>query len=170
MDRWLRAWHLPSRLQVEWQHFFRQEWQHHAQQQSANPNGWSPLEIRAFRRYTKGFVIGPGDRFPHTAVLSCPCHYDHLLHKTFIPSPTTSTLVFQPLRHGIHLIRTRLRLQQRYRWGLHWDRRLPSAYILPKHSRDWSKARPIVSYADSMCTTQPDGSFRHLLPSASRLP
>ena len=89
---------------------------------------------------------------PHTAILSCPCHYHHLLLKTFMPLPTTSTPVFQPLQHGIQLIRTRLRdtwpphLLQRYRWGLHWDRRLPSAYILPKHSRDWSKARPIVSY------------------------
>ena len=113
--------------------------------------------LKAFRRYTKGFVVGPGDHFPHTAVLSCPCHYHHLLRKTFIPSPTTSTPVFQPLRHGIHLIRTRLRdiwpphLLQRYRWGLHWDRRLPSAYILPKHSRDWSKARPIVSYTQTVC-------------------
>ena len=32
-----------------------------------------------------------------------------------------------------------------------WDRRLPSAYILPKHSRDWSKARPIVSYTQTVC-------------------
>ena len=74
-----------------------------------------------------------------------------------MPPPTTSTPVFQPLRHGIQLIRTRLRdtwpphLLQRYRWGLHWDRRLPSAYILPKHSRDWSKARPIVSYTQTAC-------------------
>ena len=71
-----------------------------------------------------------------------------------IPSPTTTTPVFQPLRRGILLIKARLRelrpphLLQRYRWGLHWDRRLPSAYILPKHSRDWSMARPIV------CCTQ----------------
>ena len=120
------------------------------------PTGWSLSDIQAFRRYTKAFVVGPGDHFPHTAVLSCPCHYHHLLCKTFIPSPTTSTPVFQPLRHGIHLIKTRLRdvwpprLLQRYRWGLHWDRRLPSAYILPKHSRDWSKARPIVSYAQTV--------------------
>ena len=83
-----------------------------------------------------------------------PLH--HLLRKTFIPSPTTSTPVFQPLRHGILLIKTRLRelwpphLLQRYRWGLHWDRRLPSAYILPKHSRDWNKARPIVSYTQTV--------------------
>ena len=26
-----------------------------------------------------------------------------------------------------------------------------SAYILPKHSRDWSKARPIVSYTQTAC-------------------
>ena len=124
----------------------------------------------------KGFIVGPGDHFPRTAILSCPCHYHHLLLKTFIPSPTTSTPVFQPLRHGIHLIRTRLRdtwpphLLQRYRWGLHWDRRLPSAYILPKHSRDWSKARPIVSYTQTACAPQSDGCFCHLLPFADCLP
>ena len=87
MDRWLRAWNLPTRLQIEWQHFFRQEWERHQHHQSTNPTGWSLLEIHTFRRYTKGFVIGPSDHFPHTAVLTCPCHYHHLLHKTFIPSP-----------------------------------------------------------------------------------
>ena len=152
MDRWLHAWHLPSHLQIEWQHFFRQEWQHHLQQQSTNPNGWSTAEIQAFRRYTKGFIVGPGDHFPHTAVLSCPCHYHHLLHKTFTPSPTTPTPVFQPLRHGIHLIRTHMATSPSSTLSsLHWDRRLPSAYILPKHSRDWSKARPIVSYTQTVC-------------------
>ena len=157
MDRWLHAWQLPSRLHIEWQHFFRQEWGRHVTHQTDHNTGWSSTEVQAFRRFTKGFIVGPGDHFPHTAILSCPCHYHHLLLKTFMPSPTTSTPVFQPLRHGIQLIRTRLRdtwpphLLQRYRWGLHWDRRLPSAYILPKHSRDWSKARPIVSYTQTAC-------------------
>ena len=143
MERWLRAWNLPTRLQVEWQHFFRQEWERRQHHQSTHPTGWSHSEIHTFRRYT-------------TAVLTCPYHYHHLLRKTFIPSPTTSTPVFQPLRHGILLIKTRLRdlwpphLLQRYCWGLHWDRRLPSAYILPKHSRDWNKARPIVSYTQTV--------------------
>ena len=109
-------------------------------------------------------TVGPRPKSEHFAAipkaslldLALPL-YHHLLRKTFIPSPTTSTPVFQPLRHGIHLIRTRLRdiwpphLLQRYRWGLRWDRRLPSAYILPKHSRDWSKARPIVSYTQTVC-------------------
>ena len=157
MERWLHAWHLPSHLHFEWQHFFRQEWDRHAERQTTHNTGWSSAEVSAFRRFTKGFIVGPGDHFPHTAILSCPCHYHHLLLKTFMPAPATSTPVFQPLRHGIQLIRTRLRdtwpphLLQRYRWGLHWDRRLPSAYILPKHSRDWSKARPIVSYTQTAC-------------------
>ena len=156
MDRWLHAWQLPSSLHIEWQHFL-QEWHRHAERQTTHTTGWSTAEVQAFRRFTKGFIVGPGDHFSHTAILSCPCHFHHLLLKTFMPSPTTSTPVFQPLRHGIQLIRTRLRdtwpphLLQRYRWGLHWDRRLPSAYILPKHSRDWSKARPIVSYTQTAC-------------------
>ena len=83
MERWLRAWNLPTRLQVEWQHFFRQEWERRQHHQSTHPTGWSHSEIHTFRRYT-------------TAVLTCPYHYHHLLRKTFIPSPTTSTPVFQP--------------------------------------------------------------------------
>ena len=109
MERWLRAWNLPTRLQVEWQHFFRQEWERHQHHHSTHPTGWSHSKIQVFRRYTKDFVDGPGDHFPHTAVLTCPCHYHHLLCKTFVPSPTTSTPAFQPLRHGILLIKTRLR-------------------------------------------------------------
>ena len=96
MDRWLHAWQLPS-LHIEWQHFFRQEWDRHAERQTTHTNGWSTAEVQAFRRFTKGFIVGPGDHFPHTAILSCPCHYHYLLLKTFMPSPTTSTPVFQPL-------------------------------------------------------------------------
>ena len=110
MDRWLHAWQLPSRLHIEWQHFFRQEWHRHAERQTTHTTGWSTAEVQAFRRFTKGFIVGPGDHFPHTAILSCPRHYHHLLLKTFMPPPTTSTPVFQPLRHGIQLIRTRLTL------------------------------------------------------------
>ena len=110
------------------------------------------------RRPDSGHVIRfASDIFPAGLLLSGAnlqdrYHAQEDLHS----SPTTSTPVFQPLRRGILLIKTPLRelwpphLLQRYRWGLHWDRRLPSAYILPKHSRDWNKARPIVSYTQTV--------------------
>ena len=53
LERWLRAWNLPTRLQVERQHFFRQEWYLQPHHQSTNPTGWSLPEIQAFRRYPK---------------------------------------------------------------------------------------------------------------------
>ena len=60
MEQWLRAWNLPTRLQVEWQHFCRQEWVHHQHHLSTHSTEWSHSELQAFRRYTKDFVVGPG--------------------------------------------------------------------------------------------------------------
>ena len=86
--------------------FFRRQWQlheGHLSSSSSPSSSWTHPELQAFRRYTKHFIVGPADHFPHTAVLSCPFHYHHLLRKTFLPSPTTTSPVFQPLRHGILL-------------------------------------------------------------------
>ena len=76
-----------------------------------------------------------------------------------------------------HLIRTRLRdtwpphLLQRYRWGLHWDRRLPFCLHPSKtFSRLEQSTTNCVLHADSLRPTQPDGCFCHLLPFANRLP
>ena len=38
------------------------------------------------------------------------------------------------------------RLQQRYAWGLRLQDPLPTARILPKPTKDWLKARPIISF------------------------
>ena len=38
------------------------------------------------------------------------------------------------------------RLQQRYAWGLRLQAPLPTARILPKPTKDWLKARPIISF------------------------
>ena len=37
-------------------------------------------------------------------------------------------------------------LQQRYAWGLRLQAPLPTARILPKPTKDWLKARPIISF------------------------
>ena len=38
------------------------------------------------------------------------------------------------------------RLQHRYAWGLRLHAPLPTARILPKPTKDWLKARPIISF------------------------
>ena len=38
------------------------------------------------------------------------------------------------------------RLQHRYAWGLRRHAPLPTARILPKPTKDWLKARPIISF------------------------
>ena len=42
---------------------------------------------------------------------------------------------------------------EHYRWGFKFTSSLSTAYILPKPSRDFQKARPIVDYSNAWCQT-----------------
>jgi hypothetical protein len=42
---------------------------------------------------------------------------------------------------------------EHYRWGFKFTSSLSTAYILPKPSRDFQKARPIVDYSNAWCRT-----------------
>ena len=43
-------------------------------------------------------------------------------------------------------LKSSLRYQHRYAWGLRLQAPLPTARILPKPTKDWLKARPIISF------------------------
>ena len=43
-------------------------------------------------------------------------------------------------------------LVRQYSWGWAMQGQLPYAYLLPKPSRGWDKARPIVSYRKAWCS------------------
>ena len=70
-----------------------------------------------------------------------------LLHKTFCTGE-----VFALCRESAASFRAEVvtmipaRLQHRYAWGLRLHAPLPTARILPKQTKDWLKARPIISF------------------------
>ena len=70
-----------------------------------------------------------------------------LLHKTFCTGE-----VFALCRESAASFRAEVvtmipaRLQHRYAWGLRLHAPLPTARILPKPTKDWLKARPIISF------------------------
>ena len=77
----------------------------------------------------------------------CPSLFAILMHKTFC-----SGEVFSLCRESAASFRSEMvttipsLLHQRYAWGLRLQAPLPTARILPKPTKDWQKARPIISF------------------------
>ena len=167
MERWLPAWNLPTRLQVEWQHFFRQEWERHQHHHSAHPTGWSRSEISPLRQRLCGWSRRPLPTYSRTH-LSLPLppppaqdlhSFTYHFHTCFpttttwdsldqnstsrplaTPSPATILLgpsLGSPTTFRLHPTKTLSRLEQ----GTP-DR---------------------VLHSNSQRPTQSDGGFRHLL-------
>ena len=92
-------------------------------------------------------VVIPADHFPSRAHVICPTLFSTLLHKTFCTGE-----VFALCRESAASFRAEVvtmipsRLQHRYAWGLRLHAPLPTARILPKPTKDWLKARPIISF------------------------
>ena len=61
--------------------------------------------------------------------------------------------VFQPCKNGTATIIGHLQPElHAYRWAFQWSRGLPHARILPKGSKNLTKARPIIAYTRSWRT------------------
>ena len=93
------------------------------------------------------WVVIPADHFPSRAHVICPSLFAILMHKTFC-----SGEVFSLCRESAASFRSEVvttipsLLHQRYAWGLRLQAPLPTARILPKPTKDWQKARPIISF------------------------
>ena len=144
-EKWLKKWHLPVHLQQYWQHFLNKQWHHFRRQHGPMHRRQSQL-----RHFLQPFIATPADHFPNSILLMCPVQYHCLLNKTF-GDPS----VFRPSALGAEEIMTNIEsglpewIYKQYSWGLNFQSTLSTAYILPKPSRQFEKARPIVDYSRS---------------------
>ena len=89
----------------------------------------------------------PADHFPSRAHVVCPSLFAILMRKTFCVGD-----VFSLCRESAASFRSEVvttvpsLIRQRYAWGLRLQAPLPTARILPKPTKDWQKARPIISF------------------------
>ena len=119
----------------------------------------------------------------------CPCHWHQLLRITFEDRTVFSPSIVGPVTI-IQRIQSTLprHLRRRYAWGFNWQAQLPAAYVLPKPSRHFQKARPVVNFSkawpsrigqalsivlEMMCTTvfptlAPDLNIRDVLHDVRR--
>ena len=108
---------------------------------------WTSESLQYTTRALTTWVVIPADHFPSRAHATCPTLFSTLLHKTFCTGE-----VFALRRESAASLRAEVvtmipsRLQHRYAWSLRLQAPFPTARILPKPSKDWLKARPIIPF------------------------
>ena len=88
--------------------------------------------------------------FPHSLLLICPKFWQDLMRQTFL-QPEVFAPCFQPaedIRRNFKLDMPQW-IRDEYRWGFDCQARLSTACMLPKPTRWFRKARPIVDYSRS---------------------
>ena len=109
-------------------------------------------DVVKVRKLLEGFVIHCEDHEPTRFCIYCPLHYFKVISRTFTDKSVFGQLQLGPsalLAMFPTLVPTDL--LKRYRWGLNFESRLPSAYVLIKRKKAYEKARPIISYAGTTC-------------------
>ena len=147
--RWKERWKLPNRFKHSWDLALHQAWESHLLQlrHHSSPDVARHRSLNQEIRMMRRFVLCPADHHPHQTFVACPIHYHTLLQKTYF-----QTDVFEPCTVGSFALRDRLvqLAKQELPTLLHslinTEGTLPYAYILPKPSKDFEKARPIISY------------------------
>ena len=108
---------------------------------------WTSAPLQRTTCSLSSWVVIPADHFPSRAHVICPSLFAMLMHKTFCTGDA-----FSLCRESAASFRAEVvtmvpaRLQHRYAWGLRLRAPLPTARILPKPTKDWLKARPIISF------------------------
>eukprot|EP00439_Symbiodinium_sp_Y106_P067317 s4835_g11.t1 len=133
---WCNRWRLPDRVRSGLRQWIQYQLRlHNRALQSEN--------LQLLRT-----IQTPVDHFPHSLHVACPFAFHQLLDVTFL-----DVTVFHRCRVGMSSITSNLRSRfqsfsgwnQRYAWGCKWSASLPVARILPKPSKAFMKARPIIA-------------------------
>ena len=173
LQNWCKHWKFPPQVSAQLPRWVDRQWELHQQTlQSSGQATWDPKTVAAASRPLRTLVLGPADHFPNSLFVRCPVYYHQLLCKTF-----GDPAVFQPCRNGTARIIQHLRQDfesrhpelQVYHWAFQWNKGLLTARILPKGSKQFSKARPIIAYTRCWHTKASSSIMQILFPSGSTL-
>jgi hypothetical protein len=144
--KWRRRWRLPQTLDESWRKFLQLHLETHC---SADRSG-THSQVMSARSALKGWVTLPADHFPTVLHLSCPQHFHRLLTTVF-----NDGVVFQMMTSPPEVTKNQILLQMpsdlrlKYRKLIDRKKPLPYAYLLPKATKGYCGARPIVAYSTS---------------------
>ena len=152
-EQWLHRWKLSHSLIQYWQAFILTQWKIYKQ----NSLGQTQKQIQRLQHRLRSFVVSPSDHFPHSLTLHCPAQWQYLMNRTFLDTSVFLRCQAYPIPLLKHIQQNIPDwIMQHYKWGFKFGSTLSTAYILPKPSRLFQKARPIVDYSRAWC--RPIGS------------
>ena len=152
-EQWLHRWKLSHSLIQYWQAFILTQWKIYKQ----NSLGQTQKQIQRLQHRLRSFVVSPSDHFPHSLTLHCPAQWQYLVNRTFLDTSVFLRCQAYPIPLLKHIQQNIPDwIMQHYKWGFKFGSTLSTAYILPKPSRLFQKARPIVDYSRAWC--RPIGS------------
>ena len=144
---WCNRWRLPDRVCSGLLHWMQQQLilHHRALQSDCHE---LHREVKHDLQVMQGLVFMPVDHFPHSLHVACPFAFHELLDTTFLAATVSrqctvgmsSLLASPPSR-----FQSVPKWSRRYSWGCKWSASLPVARILPKPSKGFAKARPIIA-------------------------
>ena len=147
--RWKERWKLPNGFKHRWDLALHQAWESHLSRIRTQ----SDIDTARHRnlhqeiRMMKRFVLCPADHHPHQTFVACPLHYHFLLQRTYFQSEVFEQCTVGPLSLRDRLVQlAKQDLPTCLQSLINADGTLPYAYILPKPSKAFEKARPIISY------------------------
>ena len=96
----------------------------------------------------QNFVTSPADHYPSSLTIHCPCQWHDLVCRTFLDPHVFTACTSNPVQ-TLYQIQESVPdwISRDYAWGLDFSSALSSGYILPKPSRNYEKARPIINYS-----------------------
>ena len=151
LQNWCKHWKLPSQVSARlprWVAISNGNCINKLCRDQVMQHG-TPKAVAQAIRPLRAFVLRPANHFPNSLFVACPVYYHKLLCKTF-----GDPAVFQPCKNGTARMVQHLRQDfesqhpglQVYDWAFSGTKGLPNARVLPKGSKQFSKARPIIAY------------------------
>ena len=145
--KWCTRWKLPDRILQGLLQWVQQQLVLHHEALQADQQDL-PRQISQDLSTLTGLVLTPADHFPNSLHVACPFAFHVLLDTAFLDSS-----VFERCIVGVSSMLANLKsrflslgqIYRRYHWGCNWSLSLPIACILPKPSKDFRKARPIIA-------------------------
>ena len=147
--KWKERWQVPNRFRHLWNLVLHQAWESQLLnlKQSHDLMATRHKQIHQEIRTLKRFVLCPADHHPHQTFVACPTHYHLLLQKTYFQADVFELCAVGPLALRDRLSQlARQELPNIVQTLINPEGILPYAYILPKPSKMFEKARPIISY------------------------
>ena len=152
--RQFQAWRITHGFPQQAKHEFLQRLTDLWRQHEANmpSQAITAAQLSAATRFWSQLLVHCQDHQPDHLMAYCPRLYLRLLRATFLDDQVYHSVPTTPA-----LLQTTLPclvpswLRKAYSWGIVDSARLPRACIFPKAKKDFTTARPIISYCSTMC-------------------